>query len=173
MWILSQVSCLTPNFLEHLHGCHWYPQRSFFPVVVKKPWKIVMKLESCNFTKELCNRYFLRFSTKSTEQLHCRTNFTAKIGILQKIGFLQRAILYSAFVVKSLEKWLWIILVPYGLETYKETLTGNELCKRWFPRFLTKNTEKLKKKLYGPFLWMGFNCLKTRTTSRKQFTFCH
>ena len=28
-------------------------------------------------------------------------------------------------------------------------------------------------KLYGPFLWMGFNCLKTRATSRTQFTFYH
>ena len=28
-----------------------------------------------------------------------------------------------------------------------------------------------KKKLYGPFLWMRFNCLKARATSRRQFTF--
>ena len=28
---------------------------------------------------------------------------------------------------------------------------------------------KLKKKLYGPFLWMGFNCLKATATSRRQF----
>ena len=26
-------------------------------------------------------------------------------------------------------------------------------------------------KFYGPFLWIGFNCLKARATSRKQFTF--
>ena len=32
----------------------------------------------------------------------------------------------------------------------------------------------LLKKLYGPFfLWMGFNCLKARATSRRQFTFYH
>ena len=31
----------------------------------------------------------------------------------------------------------------------------------------------IKKKLYGPFLWMGFNCLKARATSRRQFTFYH
>ena len=30
-----------------------------------------------------------------------------------------------------------------------------------------------KKKLYGPFLWMGFNCLKATATSRRQFTFYH
>ena len=31
----------------------------------------------------------------------------------------------------------------------------------------------LKNKLYGPFLWMGFNCLKATATSRRQFTFYH
>ena len=31
--------------------------------------------------------------------------------------------------------------------------------------------QRLKKKLYGPFLWMGFNCLEARATSRRQFTF--
>ena len=30
-----------------------------------------------------------------------------------------------------------------------------------------------KKKLCGPFLWMGFNCVKARATSRRQFTFYH
>ena len=29
------------------------------------------------------------------------------------------------------------------------------------------------KKLYGPFLWIGFNCLKARATSSRQFTFYH
>ena len=29
------------------------------------------------------------------------------------------------------------------------------------------------KKLYGPFLWMGFNCLNARVTSRRQFPFYH
>ena len=33
--------------------------------------------------------------------------------------------------------------------------------------------KKQKKKLYGPFLWMGFSCLKARATSRRQFTFYH
>ena len=36
------------------------------------------------------------------------------------------------------------------------------------------NSWELKtKKLYSPFLWMGFNCLKARATSRRQFTFYH
>ena len=32
---------------------------------------------------------------------------------------------------------------------------------------------KKTKKLHGPFLWMGINCLKARATSRRQFTFYH
>ena len=38
---------------------------------------------------------------------------------------------------------------------------------RWFIQII-KNL-----KLYGPFLWMGFNCLKATATSRRQFTFYH
>ena len=34
-----------------------------------------------------------------------------------------------------------------------------------------KGSFKKKQKLYGPFLWMRFNCLKARATSRRQFTF--
>ena len=30
-----------------------------------------------------------------------------------------------------------------------------------------------KKRLYGPFSWMEFNCLKARNTLRRQFTFYH
>ena len=30
-----------------------------------------------------------------------------------------------------------------------------------------------KKKLYRPFSWMGFNCLKARATLRRQFTSYH
>ena len=36
-----------------------------------------------------------------------------------------------------------------------------------------KKKKKKKKKTLGPFLWMGFNCLKARATSRRQFTFYH
>ena len=31
--------------------------------------------------------------------------------------------------------------------------------------------KQLFKKLYGPFLWTKFHCLKARVTSRRQFTF--
>ena len=40
----------------------------------------------------------------------------------------------------------------------------------FFNRFDQGNT---KKKLYGPFLWMGMNCLKARATTRRRFTFYH
>ena len=48
--------------------------------------------------------------------------------------------------------------------------------KKLFFQFFTKHWFKkseayaYKKKLYGPFLWMGFNCLKATATSRRQFT---
>ena len=35
----------------------------------------------------------------------------------------------------------------------------------------SSNFMSLKKKLYDPFLWIGFNCLKATATSRRQFTF--
>ena len=39
---------------------------------------------------------------------------------------------------------------------------------------LSKKTKTKKTtKLYGSFLWMGFNCLKARATSRRQFSFYH
>ena len=37
-------------------------------------------------------------------------------------------------------------------------------------QYLTDTCTSIKKKqLYGPFLWMGFNCLKATATSRRQF----
>ena len=36
---------------------------------------------------------------------------------------------------------------------------------------LVSEEAKKTKNVYGPFLWMGFNCLKASDTSRKQFTF--
>ena len=44
---------------------------------------------------------------------------------------------------------------------------------RYLAQCLVNMVLLLKKKLYGPFLWMGFNCLKARATSRRQFTFYH
>ena len=40
--------------------------------------------------------------------------------------------------------------------------------------YTTKTDLNFKKKNFmAPFLWMGFNCLKARATSRRQFTFYH
>ena len=35
--------------------------------------------------------------------------------------------------------------------------------------FVSLSSKTEKKQLYGPVLWMWFNCLKARTTSRRQF----
>ena len=44
------------------------------------------------------------------------------------------------------------------------------LC--FLPIYSVLNTFRIYiKKLYGPFLWMGFNCLRARAILRKQFTF--
>ena len=42
-----------------------------------------------------------------------------------------------------------------------------------FHIYKKKKKKKKKKQLNGPFLWMGFNCLKARATPRRQFTFYH
>ena len=39
--------------------------------------------------------------------------------------------------------------------------------------FLTRQNNINSHILQGPFLWMGFNCLKATATSRRQFTFYH
>ena len=46
----------------------------------------------------------------------------------------------------------------FGISMLKGSFDGKN------PKFFMK-----KKTLYGPFLWMGFNCLKARATSRRQF----
>ena len=55
-------------------------------------------------------------------------------------------------------------------------LTGNVKChdcKCQMYSYLVYVTKKRKKYLYGPFLRMGFNCLKAKATSRRQFIFYH
>ena len=46
----------------------------------------------------------------------------------------------------------------------------NKVCGSY--AWILKWVKKLKK-LYDPFLWMGFNCLRATATSRRQFTFYH
>ena len=42
---------------------------------------------------------------------------------------------------------------------------------KYFQKSMTFSKILGKSKLCGPFLWMRFNCLKARATSRRQFTF--
>ena len=44
--------------------------------------------------------------------------------------------------------------------------------KRMYSRYTFVKND-IKKKPYGPFLWIGFNCLKATATSRRQLTFYH
>ena len=66
----------------------------------------------------------------------------------------------------------------HNLRKLSMCLRPNELYlnveKTEFVLFQRQNTKLNNlKKLYGPFLGMGFNCLKARGTSRRQFTFYH
>ena len=56
---------------------------------------------------------------------------------------------------------------PITTRLTRTKVEHNEILSRAY------STNKKNFKLYGPFLWMGFNCLKARATSRKQFTFYH
>ena len=63
-----------------------------------------------------------------------------------------------------------IFVIIYGSFQYLHNMKKQVKIEEKFKAFVTAN---LKKKLYGPFLWMGFNYLKARATSRRQFTFYH
>ena len=43
----------------------------------------------------------------------------------------------------------------------------------YFLKLSKKSDFFFKKKLYGPFLWIRFNCLKARANLRRQFNFYH
>ena len=51
-------------------------------------------------------------------------------------------------------------------------LLANKSLYRLLNTYFRTSIDK-KNKLYDPFLWMGFICLKARATSRRQFTFYH
>ena len=52
-------------------------------------------------------------------------------------------------------------------------ITNYVIYSNLFHLFQFQLLKKNNKKLYGPFLWMGFNCLKATATSRRQLTFYH
>ena len=68
---------------------------------------------------------------------------------------------------KRLQDWEDKVLHGQYLRQTKEVRSEQS----WV--WLQNGDLKTFKKLYGPFLWMGFNCLKARATSRRQFTFYH
>ena len=64
----------------------------------------------------------------------------------------------------------WILLIlklTFNIAYYSAT----SLCLTSFHGMAAWNF--LEKKIYGPFLWMGFNYLKVRAPLRRQFTFYH
>ena len=67
---------------------------------------------------------------------------------------------HTIFICKLNRRVLFIheTFLVYKLETFKSCKEAKHI---------------IKKKLYGPILWLGFNCLKASTTSRRQFTFFH
>ena len=65
------------------------------------------------------------------------------------------------------------IMKEIGQNLKKKTLYLTILIKIGLTYSNLINKIKKTLKLYGPFLWMGFNCLKARATSRRQFTFYH
>ena len=71
------------------------------------------------------------------------------------------------FMVNKVSKFRFIKI--FSLKRFWEVLykKGGNICFS-FCRYISSYI-----KLYGPFLWMGFNCLKATATSRRQFTFYH
>ena len=100
------------------------------------------------------------FTTAATDNLdHNLTSATAQSSFHgTTISMLQ----YSAVPIS---------FPPFRLNTTK----AHRCTKLLLPESFTeiRPTPEVKKKLYGPFLWTGFNCLKARATSRRQFTFYH
>ena len=78
----------------------------------------------------------------------------------------------QSFIEKIIKCFLGTVLIR--IETTYFTFWNNQYLFFHEGLFLELHwVKKLTKKLYGPFLWMGFNCLKDRATSRRQFTFYH
>ena len=69
-------------------------------------------------------------------------------------------------------------LVPVPVDLSKLSDAVKNVIKEDVPNAKIKHIEDkipdiTKKKLYDPFLWIEFHCLKARATSRRQFTFYH
>ena len=78
------------------------------------------------------------------------------------------------FPVIAVSAWYGIAEDEIGpvVENYREGFFWKKLRNFQFKNKLFV-FRKFEKKNYGPVLWMGFNWLKARATSRRQFTFYH
>ena len=108
--------------------------------------------------------YLEKFSTNDFALSDAEDNSS---GTLNR-GSIADLLLLSTLLLrqKSREPSYWKVMYSFLLVGYA-TLAASRTLLQWL-LILT-----LKKKLCGPFLWMGFNCLKARATSRRQFTFYH
>ena len=72
---------------------------------------------------------------------------------------------------KDILPWGIFQIIPKTVPINMRILISNAM--KWGIPLCILNLKLITKNLYGPFLWMGFNCLKVTATSRTQFTFYH
>ena len=97
-----------------------------------------------------------------------------------KLGFLKSLDCISKFFPIQQKFWKLKFLSPC-LHIWSNGKNGLSVQFLWFfpyAIFFINDPDAqmflfMKKRLYDPFPWMGFNCLKARTTLRVQFTFYH
>ena len=89
--------------------------------------------------------------------LHCSKKVTCVIKRIN-IRTLQQFLLFELLSLFPNKK----------LKSHKKVCAKKDFCN------ILMSSETIKKaQLYGPILWMGFNCLKARATWRMQFIFYH
>ena len=105
--------------------------------------------------------------------LHFKLRFPV-IYSMQNYNFLPSSLnLKGPSVDAKSSKFLSYNFSRYNFEKLIRNLSNDlEFGKGYWQQFLDIK-KNFKKKLYDLFLWMGFNCLKYRATSRRQFTFYH
>ena len=110
-----------------------------------------------------------------------------QMRIYKPVNWLVLKLCWDLNNVISGGNWLFRCFFQVGLCTPLLTMIKSQKPMIYFPNSLYCKTiyreqndyipyiiyTKNFKKLYGPFLWMGFNCLKASSTSRRQFTFYH
>ena len=136
----------------HCHFHHLHLHYNFWVVFVFLAWKVqesIYQPESLSFSR----------LTVGVKSIFSVSHKVSGLGYILRVNFV-----FSlwGFQLTKLAK-LNLQLIQYHLQTISHMLydrRSNKILKKTF-------------KLYGPFFWMGFNCLKARATSRRQFTFYH